>query len=199
MLPAAPLSKKRGGIGMDGANIIELLYRRDESAIALLRSEYGRICTSIAMSILSQPEDAEECVNTAFYEVWNRVPPDRPENLQAYLCRIVKNTAIDRCRYNSAEKRNAQFAVSLDELAECVPDAGADPDAKELAEAISTFLRAQEDVHRRVFVRRYWYGDTIAQIAQLYSLKEKTVGIYLFRTRKKLRTFLEKEGHLWIK
>ena len=185
---------------MDDNKIIELLIRRDEAALTELRNKCGRLCNSVARNILSQPEDAEECVNSAFYQLWNSIPPDRPDNLSAYLCRIVKNFAIDRLRYNSAEKRNSDFAVSLDELAECIPDgSGDDIGSEKLAEVISRFLRAQDDVRRRIFVRRYWYGDSVARIAQHFGMKESTVSTYLFRTRKKLKTFLEKEGHLWIK
>ena len=183
---------------MDDSKIIQLLGGRDESALDELRRKYGRLGTSIALRILSRHEDAEECVNTAFFKVWKQIPPDKPEDLQAYLCRIVKNIAIDRYRYNSAEMRDPQFAVSLDELAECIPDSSTkDVAAEQLAELLNMFLRAQDDIHRRVFVRRYWYGDTLAQIAQHYSLKERTVGTYLFRTRRKLRAFLEKEGHFY--
>jgi len=185
---------------MEDNVLIDKLNSRDESALAGIREKYGRLCLSIANNILSQPQDAEECLNSALYQLWNNIPPDRPDNLQAYLCRIVRNLAIDRCRYNSAEKRSSEFSVSLDELAECIPD-GTDSDfeSKRLAEVISGFLRTLDDVRRRVFVRRYWYGDTVAQIAQHYGLKENTVATYLFRTRKKLKNYLEKEGHLWIK
>ena len=180
--------------------LIEKLSSRDESALAGIRDKYGRLCLSVAQKILSQPQDAEECVNSALYQLWNSIPPDRPENLQAYLCRIVRNLAIDRCRYNTAEKRNSEFSVSLDELAECIPDGSSDDIGSEkLAEAISAFLRTLDDIHRRVFVRRYWYGDTVAQTAQHYGIKENTAATYLFRTRKKLKKYLEKEGHLWIK
>ncbi|MDO4863262.1 MAG: sigma-70 family RNA polymerase sigma factor [Ruminococcus sp.] len=181
---------------MDDASIIELFRQRDESAVGELRRKYERLCLYIAGNVLSQREDIEECVNSAYYEVWNNIPPASPDDLKSYLCRIVRNIAINRLEYNSAAKRDSRLAVSLDEIGDCVP---ATPDENitlsDLADAISRFLREQDDTHRRVFVRRYTYGDSLADIARRYSLNEKTVATYLFRTRKKLKEFLKKEGY----
>jgi len=180
---------------MDDRSIIELFLRRDENAISELKNKYEKLFLTAAGKILSQREDIDECVNTAFFNVWNSIPPDEPENLSAYLCRIVKNKAIDMLRHNSAGKRNDAFTVSLDELAECIPDTSVDVSAAQLAGAISSFLRTQDEKHRKVFVRRYWYGDTVAEIAGRYGLNEKTVATYLFRTRNKLKAYLQKEGY----
>ena len=181
---------------MDDAKIFELFRKRDETAIAELRSKYDRRCVHIAGNVLSQREDIEECVNTAYYEVWNNIPPASPDDLKNYLCRIVRNISIKRYEYNSAAKRDNRFTVSLEEIADCVPDTPTEEiRLDDLADAISRFLRTQDDTHRRVFIRRYTYGDSIAEIAARYSLNEKTVATYLFRTRKKLREFLKKEGY----
>jgi RNA polymerase sigma-70 factor (ECF subfamily) len=183
---------------MDDAEIMELLRRRDEHALAELKKRFERLCLHIALNILSQREDAEECVNSAYYDLWSNIPPDEPDDLKAYLCRIVRNKALDRLKYNKAEKRSPELAVSIDELAECIPDnSWDDAPAKELASAISRFLRTQDEAHRKVFVRRYWYGDPLAAIAELYGMNERTVATYLFRTRKKLKAFLKKEGHYY--
>ena len=116
--------------------------------------------------------------------------------MKTYLCRIVKNKAIDKLKYNSAEKRNPQLTVSLDELAECIlAKAEEELSAAQLAETISRFLRMQDEKHRKVFVRRYWYGDSVGRIAELFGMNEKTVATYLFRTREKLRVYLRKEGY----
>ena len=108
----------------------------------------------------------------------------------------MRNIAINRLEYNSAAKRDSRYTVSLEEISDCVP---ATPDEKisltELADTISRFLRTQDEIHRKVFIRRYTYGDTVADIAKCFSLKEKTVATYLFRTRKKLKEFLKKEGY----
>ena len=103
---------------MDDPSIIELFRQRDERAIAELKQKYGRLCGYVAGNILSQREDTEECINSALFDVWNNIPPECPDDLKTYLCRIVKNKAIDKLKYNSAEKRNPQLTVSLDELSE---------------------------------------------------------------------------------
>ena len=181
---------------MEDVSIIELLQKRDQSAINELRQKYERLCTYIAGNVLSQHEDVEECVNSACYEIWDRIPPAKPNDLKSYLCSVVRNIAINRLEYNSAAKRDSRYTVSLDEISECVP---ADPDDKitlsDLADTISRFLRTQDELQRRVFVRRYTYGDSVAEIAKRFSLNENTVSTYLFRTRKKLKVFLKKEGY----
>ena len=179
---------------MDDKDIISLFRKRDENAIAEIRARYGKLCFYIAGNILSQREDIEECVSSAYYELWNNIPPNMPDDLRTYLCRIVRNIAIKRLEYNLAKKRSPDFAVSIDEIADCVP-AGSDLSDHDLSDAISRFLREQDEKHRKVFLRRYWYGDTVSKIAEYYGIKEKTVATYLFRTRKKLKAFLQKEGY----
>lgn len=181
---------------MDDASIMELLCKRDEQAIAEMKRKYEKLCFYVAGNILSQREDIEECVNSAYYEIWNSIPPESPDDFKTYLCRIVRNIALNRFKYNSAEKRNPQFTVSIDEIAECVPSNTDESFSEEgLADAVSRFLRTQNEKHRKVFVRRYWYGDPLSKIAEYYGMKEKTVATYLFRTRKKLKVFLQKEGY----
>ena len=181
---------------MEDISIIKLLQKRDQSAIHELRLKYERLCIYIAGNVLSQHEDIEECVNSACYEVWNSIPPASPDDLKSYLCRIVRNIAINRLEYNSAAKRDSRYTVSLEEISECVP---ATPDENiilsDLADTISRFLRTQDELQRMVFVRRYSYGDSVAGIAKRFSLNEKTVATYLFRTRKKLKVFLKEEGY----
>ena len=180
---------------MDDESIMEMFRKRDEKAIAELKEKYGKVCLSTAGSILSMREDMEECVNSAYYEVWKNIPPAAPDSLKAYLCRIVRNLAIDKLRYISAEKRNARYAVSLDELQECIPDRSSeDMSAEKLAAAISRFLRTQDEKCRKLFVRRYWYGESVADIAKFLGINEKTAATCLFRTRKRLKAFLQKEG-----
>lgn len=181
---------------MDDASIMELFRKRDENAIAEMKRKYEKLCFYVAGNILSQREDIEECVNSACYEIWKNIPPDSPDDLKAYLCRIVRNIAIKRLQYNSAAKRNPEFTVSIDEIAECVPSKVGEGFSEEcLADAVSRFLRTQNEKHRKVFVRRYWYGDPLSKIAEYYGMNEKTVATYLFRTRKKLKIFLQKEGY----
>ena len=181
---------------MDNASIIDLFCKRDEQAIVEIKKKYDKLCFYIAGNILSQREDIEECVNSAYYEIWNNIPPDNPDDFKTYLCRIVRNIAINKFKYNSAEKRNPVFTIPIDKIAECVPSEKDDSISETaLADAISRFLRSQDEKYRKVFVRRYWYGDSLLQIAECYGIKEKTVATYLFRTRKKLKVFLKKEGY----
>ncbi|NLT09641.1 MAG: sigma-70 family RNA polymerase sigma factor [Ruminococcus sp.] len=181
---------------MDDLSIIELFRKRDEKAITELKEKYERVCLNAAGSILSVREDIEECVNSAYYEVWNKIPPESPDCLKAYLCRIVRNIAVNKLRYNYAEKRNVKLAVSLDELAECIPDRNTDDlSAEKLAAAISIFLRTQDERNRKIFIRRYWYGESLSEIARFFDMNEKTAATCLFRTRKKLKEFLQKEGY----
>ena len=140
---------------MDDISIIELLQKRNESAISEIRSKYMKLCEYIAGNVLSMHEDVEECVNSACYEVWNNIPPANPKDLKSYICRIVRNIAINRLEYNSAAKRDSRYTVSLEEISDCVP---ANPDndviLSDLADAISRFLHSQDELHRRVFVLR---------------------------------------------
>jgi len=180
---------------MEDASIIELFRKRDENAIAELKDKYGRLCFYIAGNILAQREDAEECVNSAFYEIWNKIPPENPDDLKTYLCRIVRNIAIKRLEYNTALKRSPAFAVSLEEIGDCLPAKADDILEEELADAVSRFLRTQDELRRRIFVRRYWYGDSLTAISQRFGINERTAATILFRTRKKLKAFLQKEGY----
>lgn len=181
---------------MDDLSIIKLLQNRNESAISEIRSKYIRLCEYIAGNVLSRHEDVEECVNSACYEVWDSIPPANPKDLKSYICRVVRNIAINRLEYNSAAKRDSRYTVSLEEISDCIPtNTDEDIILSDLADTISRFLHSRDEIQRRVFVRRYTYGDSVAEIAKRYSLNEKTVATYLFRTRKKLKEFLKEEGY----
>lgn len=184
---------------MNDASIIKLFFERNEKAVEELKHSYENLCFYIAGNILSQKEDQEECVNSAYMEVWTSIPPNKPDNLKTYLCRLVKNCALNRWKYNTAAKRNQDFSVSLDELSECIPDGKCIEETvseEQLGLAISEFLKAQPEKYRKVFVRRYWYSDTLEDIAAFYDMNSRTVATYLFRVRKKLKAFLQKEGYI---
>ncbi len=180
---------------MDDASIIDLFNKRDEQAIAQIKSKYNRLCFCVTSNFLSSHEDMEECINSAYMEIWNKIPPECPDNLKLYLCRIVRNLSINKLKYNTADKRNFAQTVPIDELADCIPSDEDFVSDDALANAVSRFLRSQDEIRRKVFIRRYWYGDPICKIAEYYDLNEKTVATYLFRTRKKLKAFLQKEGY----
>ena len=184
---------------MNDASIIEMLWKRDERAVSEMKQSYEKLCFHVAGGILSHREDCEECVNTAYMDVWKSIPPNRPPSLKNYLCRLVKNAALNMLKYNSADKRSIEMALSLDELSECISDGKSIEDsivAEQLGAAISSFLRAQPEKYRKVFVRRYWYSESVDEIAKFFDMNEKTVATYLFRVRKKLKEYLQKEGYI---
>lgn len=185
---------------MDDASIIELLFGHDENALVEINRKYGSLATSITRHFLNQKEDAEECINSVMLDIWNQIPPDRPENLCAYICKIARRKAINKLKHSTAEKRNCKLSVSLSELNECFSDNRFPDDAfsaKELALAINEFLYSQDELSRNIFIRRYWYSESIGEIARFYNLNEKTVTTKLFRSRKKLKEYLKKEGYIY--
>ncbi len=183
---------------MNDASIIELFWNRDETAIIETDKKYGRLCNSLSVNILNNISDAEECVNDSYLTVWNSIPEDRPERFSAYLCRIVRNLSLKRLEYNTAGKRSPDLLASLDELDGCI-SGNENPensfDAKLLGKSISGFLRMQSEQSRNIFIRRYWYFESVKKIAGDYKIKEEKVSVILFRTRKKLKKHLEKEGY----
>jgi len=184
---------------MDDSKIIALFFARSESAIAALAEKYGKLCQHIAMNILGNPEDAEECVNDAYLGAWNTIPPQKPNPLRTYLCRIVRNIAVTRYHTNTAQKRNSHYDVALEELEECLfspVDTENTLLAKELSHLLDRFLLQLDTRSRVMFVRRYWYGDSVAAIAEAFAMRPNSVSVQLSRTRGKLRAFLTKEGYL---
>lgn len=182
---------------MDDRQIIELFTARDEAAIKETEREYGRLCYRVAFNILGNAEDAEECVNDTLLAAWNKIPQTvTPGNLKAFVCGIARNLALKRLEYYSAAKRSPGAAVPLAELEEIIPDNSAPPDntAENIAEAITAFLRQQKPEARKVFVRRYWFFEPVSDIAARFSFSESKVKSMLFHTRKKLKSYLAKEG-----
>lgn len=183
---------------MEDGEIIDLFWTRLESAISETENKYGAYCKTIAMNILGDREDSEECVNDAYLQTWNSIPPQRPKLLRPYLGRITRNISINRYKARGAKKRGGgEVKLLLSELEDCVPsgaDVETEYEAGVIAKAISSFLYTAGSENRLVFVRRYWYADSIAAIAARYGLKESNVKTILFRTRNKLKEYLEKEG-----
>lgn len=182
---------------MDDDQIIELFFARDEDALAELDGKYGKECRRISANILGNRMDAEECVNDAYLGVWNTVPPNRPRPLLTYLCRIVRNLSIKRYYENTATKRNSRYDVALDEIEECLSSPSsveAEYDNGELARAIESFLATLTAENRVIFMRRYWFSDTYAEIARRVGLTEKNVSVRLTRLRKQMQIYLNEKG-----
>ena len=180
---------------MEDRDIIALYFARAESAIAETAEKYGGYCRAIASRILKSPEDTEECLSDTWLSAWNAIPPQVPNCLRLFLGRITRNLALDRYAYRRAEKRSGDFDAVLEELSECVGgSAEAEFDAVLLGEAISRYLASCKQVQRQVFLRRYWYGDSIAEIEKAFSITEAKVKSMLHRARQGLRAFLREEG-----
>ena len=181
---------------MDDREILDLLMRRDEQAIQGLQIRFGHRLQRLAQNILSSEADAQECVSDTYLAVWNSIPPRRPLSLSAYVIRVCKNISISRLRANMAQKRSG-YEVALDELSEAIGTQTLEETlaARELGQAIDRFLDTLNAESRVIFLRRYWYGDSIADIARLVSLSENTVYVRLSRSRAKLREHLKKEGY----
>ncbi len=181
---------------MDDRHIIDLYIKRDENAIKETEKKYGRLCFHIANNILGNEQDAEECVNDTYLGAWNAIPPEEPRCLMAFISRIARNLALKKHEYNTADKRNAYELVSLTELEEILPDSDSldDRGDEELGKLISDFLRGEKEDARNVFVRKYWYFDSVENIALRYSFSESKVKSMLFHTRKRLKHYLKLRG-----
>lgn len=182
---------------MDDKNIIELFYERSEQAITELSKKYGLLCKKVADNILNNHLDAEECVNDAYLAVWNTIPPQNPDSLVSYVCRIVRNQAIKKYHENTALKRNSIYDTSLDELEEVLPSSASvegELEAKEVSAMIDRFLETLDKQSRIMFIRRYWYSDSIEEIALSFKTSKHYISVRLSRIRKALKKHLVKEG-----
>lgn len=183
---------------MTDAEIVALYLARDEAAISQTARQYGARLCRIANQILNDPSGAEECENDTYWEAWRRIPPHEPRDyLFAFLGRITRHLAIDVCRKNAAQKRSALLCELTAEMAECIPGPGGveeSAEASELSKAISAFLAACSAEKRTMFLRRYWYFDTVEEIGRRCACSPGKVKITLYRLREGLRAHLEKEG-----
>ncbi len=181
--------------------ILDLFWQRDENAIPAVKTKYGPYCAAIARRILPDPRDAEECVSDTWLKAWNAIPPHRPPRLALFLGKITRETALNRWKANNAQKRGGgEVPLALEELGEQFTT-GKDPvgqnvELAQLGQAISAFLRTQPSQTAILFLRRYYHMEPIRDLAQAFGLTESNVKTTLHRTRKKLKTYLEKEGFL---
>lgn len=181
---------------MQDSEIVELYWQRNESAIAHTSDKYNAYCTKIAQNILGSLEDSEECVNDAYLAAWNSIPPQRPDSLATYLGRLTRNISINRYKALHAQRRGGgEFALSLDELDDCISDTlVSEQESEELGRLISEFLYTKPTQVRQVFVRRYFYSDSLADIADAFGMSLAKVKAMLHRTRNSLREYLVANG-----
>lgn len=184
---------------MEDSQIIELYWQRSESAIQETSRKYGKLCRRIAINIVGNFSDAEECENDTYVATWNAIPPARPNIFSAFLSKIARNIALNRYEYNRAQKRNNEFDLILSELEECIADKNTVEKAYEegvVAAIIDEFLEGLSQEKRVIFVRRYWYSDPVKDIARRMQVSESKVKTVLFRTRKELQKYLADRGIL---
>ena len=181
---------------IDDIRIIELYFERNEQAIKETDIKYGKLCHKLSYNVLNNRQDSEECVNTTYLEVWNRIPPTRPAKFKAYISIIVRDISIDKLRHLTAKKRSADMVMALDELTEILPDERHAPgrNDEEIGKLLSIFLRKQKEEVQRVFVLKYFYFESNMAIAEKYGFTERKVTNMLARTRNKLKKYLIEEG-----
>ena len=190
--------RKGKEVRVEDKQIIDLYWARAETAISETAKKYGRYCHSIAFNILHSHEDSEECVNDTFFNAWRTMPPQRPSKFAAFLVTITRHLSLNRWEQYSAEKRGyGQVPLVLEELNDCIPaseNVEQVVDDLALTELLNRFLGTLSPDSRKIFMRRYWYMNTIKEIAKGYSMSESKVKMSLLRSRNELKQLLEKEG-----
>ncbi len=181
---------------MEDAKILDLYFARNEDAIRQTDKTYGRKLHTLSNRILYNQEDAEESVSDTYLKAWNAIPPKRPQYFYAYLAAICRNLSLHRLERRQTAKRSAQVVELTQEMEQCIPDTrqAQQIEQRDLSRMLDGFLGTLNPESRQIFLRRYWFGDTVPEIAARYGLTESKVKMRLSRTRGKLRTVLEKEG-----
>ena len=178
---------------MEDLQIIELLFHRSELAITALQQQFEGLCRSVISNILPDSRDVEECISDTYLRVWNSIPPHHPTRLDSFIARIARNAALDRYDYNTASMRHTGLTLAYEELAPYLPSYAQETDDADFRSFINRFLRNLPKATRTMFIRRYWYGESIAQIANAFECSEEKVKSTLFRTRNKMRHAMMKE------
>lgn len=180
---------------MNDKQIIQLYLDRSENAITETSTKYRSYCKKISMNILQNEPDTEEALNDTWFKAWNTIPPKKPNPLKAYLGMLIRTISINRYKYYTAQKRNSKFDLLLSEVEEMIPSSQANIDFEKgiISKSINRFLETCDKETRIYFVRRYFYSDSISDIAKMYGVSESKVKSSIYRTRNKLRMHLEKE------
>ena len=184
---------------MDDKKIISLFMHRSENAVKCLAAKYEKLICSVIRQIISDKEDAKECLNDTYLSVWNSIPPNCPEYLSAYVCKVAKNISLKRYRNETALKRNKNFQCTLDEIGQVLIDSEVEHivEAEEVGRYINVFLNTLNSTDRTLFVNRYWFSYSNKQLAQMYQIKENTVSVRLLRIRNKLKEYLKERGYVY--
>lgn len=177
-------------------DIVALLEKREESALLCLKEQYGNYCYTILYGILRDHEEAQEALNDVWLRIWQSIPPGKPNCFQAYVAKVSRNIALDRLKYQNAQKRKGT-PLPLEEIREMLPDPSWErsQDSRELGESLNSFVKTLKSEEQKIFLRRYWYNETIEELAEAFGCSQSRITGILFRVRKKLRKYLEKEGY----
>ncbi len=182
---------------MEDINIIGLFFQRNEKAIAETQKKYGEFIKAVAFNITEKAEDVIECENDTYLKLWNSIPPERPEYLKAYIGKITRNSALSRYRFNTAAKRDSKLNVLLSELEECIPavnNVEDEFDSAYLSGIISDWLYTIDEESRALFIKRYWYGESIKKLSEQTGISSSRLSSRMFSLRKKLKHELTVKG-----
>ena len=183
---------------MDDKQIIELNINRSEQAIEETSSKYGKLTRSVSYHIVRNEEDTDECESDTYMALWNTIPPENPNPFAAYICRIARNISIKKLKYNTADKRNCFYDVSIDELEEVLcanSDVLKEIEAKEVQNSINSFLKNLKKTDRVIFVKRFWFNMTLDEISEETGYSKNYINVHLHRTKERLKAHLIKEGY----
>jgi len=183
-------------MAMNDEEIVAMFLQRSETAVAETKNKHGRFCRKIAVNILNNESDAEECENDTYFKAWNAIPPQIPQKLCAFLGAITRNLALNKLRDSHRQKRNGEYDVMLSELEGCLSSLSTveeEYDNALLAKHISNFLLSLNKESRLIFVRRYWYCQSVSDESHFYGVSESQIKSSLFRTRNKLKIYLEEQ------
>ncbi|MBR6384198.1 MAG: sigma-70 family RNA polymerase sigma factor [Lachnospiraceae bacterium] len=183
---------------MEDKQIIELYFNRSEQAIEETSSKYGKLTRSVSYRIVRNEEDTDECVSDTYMALWNTIPPENPDPFAAYICRLARNISVKKLRYNTADKRNSFYDVSIGELEEVLTansDVQKEIEAKELQASINSFLKTLKKTDRVIFVKRFWFNMTLEEISEETGYSKNYINVHLHRTKERLKAHLTKEGY----
>ena len=182
---------------IEDEKIIELFIERSEQGIQELDLKYGKVCRRLSYNIVNDRQDAEECVNDAYLGAWNTIPPEQPNPLLTYICKIVRNISLNSYYRKEAAKRSSHHTIAMEEIEACIINPNiveTEIEARELVRIIESFLDKLTVDNRVIFVRRYWFSDSCKDIAELVGLTEKNISVRLTRIRRKMKAYLEERG-----
>ena len=180
---------------LEDSEIIALYFKRDQRAISETETKYGALCRSISLRIVGDSRDAEECVSDTYFKVWNSIPPQKPDSLAAFLSKIVRTLSLDVFRRKGAQKRGGDEDIPFEELSDCIPDRAVEKENEAVREILEKFLETLPQEQRVYFMRRYYFGEPLSEIAERYGVSANSLGVLMHRLRKRFGKMLTESGN----